>query len=124
MAKRMLIVFLLLDGVAIFGIWGINLAGGAFTDGLFVYRDGNLPILHLTAEFLMAGAALAAGIALWAGARWGWRLALFALGTLAYSGINSLGWALHNDLAQAVPMGLTLVGVALAVPYLLRREKV
>ena len=39
----------------------------------------------------MAGAALAAGIALWANVRWGRGLALFALGALAYSGINSLG---------------------------------
>jgi len=120
--NRLLIAFLLVDGVAIFGIWGINLAGGAFADGLFVYREGNLPILHLAAEFLMAGAALAAGIALWAEARWGQGLALFALGTLAYSGINSLGWALHNDPTQAIPMGLTLLGVALAVPYLLRHK--
>ncbi|MGY4707293.1 hypothetical protein ACVNPS_06010 [Candidatus Bipolaricaulota sp. J31] len=121
MARRLLTAFLILDGVAILGIWGINLAGGAFAEGLFVYREGNLPILHLTAEFLMAGAALAAGIALWAGVHWGRGLALFALGTLAYSGINSLGWALHNDPAQAIPMALTLVGVAPAVSYLLRR---
>ena len=67
----------------------------------------------------MAGAALAAGIALWANVRWGQGLALFALGTLAYSGINSLGWALHNDPTQTIPMGLTLVGVALGAPYLL-----
>ena len=121
MAIRLIAAFLVLAGIAVFGIWGINLAGGAFANGLFVYRDGNYPILHLAAEFLMAGAALAAGIALWPNVRWG--LALFALGTPAYSGINSLGWALHNDPTQAIPMGLTLVGAALGVPYLLSRRR-
>ena len=123
MAIRLIAAFLVLAGIAVFAIWGMNLAGGAFANGLFVYRDGNYPILHLAAEFLMAGAALAAGIALWANVRWGRGLALFALGTLAYSGINSLGWALHNDPTQAIPMGLTLVGAALGVPYLLSRRR-
>jgi len=103
--KRLLATSLLLVGVAILGIWGMNLADGAFPEGVLVYQDGNYPILHLATEFLMAGAALAAGIVLLTGARWGRGLALFALGTLAYSGINSLGWALHNDLTQAIPMG-------------------
>lgn len=83
----------------------------------------NYPILHLAAEFLMAGAALAAGIALWANVHWGRSLALFALGTPAYSGINSLGWALHNDPTQAIPMRPTLVGAALGAPYLLRLRR-
>ena len=91
MAIRPIAAFLVLAGIAVFAIWGVNLAGGAFATGLFVYRDGNYPILHLAAEFLMAG------IALWANVRWGRGLALFALGMLAYSGINSLGWALYND---------------------------
>ena len=45
MAIRLIAAFLVLAGVAVFAIWGVNLAGGAFANGLFVYRDGNYPIL-------------------------------------------------------------------------------
>ena len=123
MAIRLIAAFLVLAGIAVFAIWGMNLAGGAFANGLFVYGDGNYPILHLAAEFLMAGITLAGAIGWWAGIRWGRGLTLFGLGMFVYSSINSLGWALYNNPLVAIPMILTLSVAAFAVPYLMRHER-
>ena len=125
MVKRVLIAFLLLDSIAIFGIWAISLTSGAFEEGLLTYQlQGTVPAGHLVAEFLMAGVTLAEAIGWGVGARWGRGLTLFGLGMFAYSSINSLGWALYNDPAVAIPMVLTLGVAAVAVPYLMRHEKV
>ncbi|HIQ06804.1 MAG TPA: hypothetical protein EYH31_14185 [Anaerolineae bacterium] len=125
MVKRVLIAFLLLDSIAIFGIWAISLTSGAFEESLLTYQlQGTVPAGHLVAEFLMASVTLAGAIGWGVGARWGRGLTLFGLGMFTYSSINSLGWALYNDPAVAIPMVLTLGVAAVAVPYLMRHEKV
>lgn len=118
--ERAIAAFLLVAGSAIVAIWILSLATGAFATGVFTYQDGNYPILHLIAELVMGALACAAGVGLWRGSRWGARLALFALGWMCYSAINSAGWAIANDPALLFPMIVTLAGAALAVPYLLR----
>jgi len=123
LGRRLLTAFLLIDGAAIFALWTVALARGAFTEGIFHYENGNYPALHLAAELLMGGSALLGGLGLWRGARWGRGLALFSLGALAYSSINSAGWALRHDLAQLLPMAATLVAAALCLPYLLRHQE-
>jgi hypothetical protein len=110
------------SGLGVLGIWTSSLAGGAFggAPGLFVFQDGNYPIFHLVAETFMAVTAVVAGVALWRRARAGRRLAMLALGMLAYSAINSSGWPLRHDPTLLIPMGITFLGAALAAPYLLR----
>jgi len=48
-------------------------------------------------------------------------LALFALGMLAYSSINSAGWPIKHNPSLLVPMIATVGLVVLALPSLLRR---
>ncbi len=116
----LVIAFLLIEAVSILGIWAMSLAGGAFAGGVLTYQEGNYPILHLIAEGLMAALSLAGAVGLWRQARWGRDVALVACGALAYSATNSMGWTLHNNPPLAAPMVFTLIGVALAGPYLLR----
>jgi len=44
------------------------------------------------------------------------------LGMFGYSAINSLGWAVVNDMRQGIPMIVAAVAVLAAVPYLLQQE--
>ncbi len=121
--RRLPAAFFLLDGIGILAIWALSLRDGAFAQGLLAFQDGNYPLLHLTAESLMGVLAIVAGLGLWRGAAWGRGMALLASGALAYSAINSAGWALYHDPVLAVPMAVTLLGVLLTLPHLLRAEK-
>jgi hypothetical protein len=106
----LLVGLLALDAFAILAIWGLALAGGAFEEGLFAYQlEGTVPIFHLTAEIGMAVAALVGVVGWLRRAAWATPVLTFAAGMLTYGAVNALGWALHNDPATAVPMGITLV---------------
>lgn len=115
-----LLVLLALDAAGVIGIWIASLRQGAFEQGLFTYQlEGNVPIFHLAAEFGMALATFFA-VAGWAADRaWARPLLPFALGMLSYAAVNSLGWALHNDVATAAPMLATLVLAALTMTLLI-----
>ena len=109
----LLIVLFALVGIGVLVIWAVSLRAGAFDDGLFVYQQqGSVPIFHLVAEVGMAFAALAGVVGWLAAARWATPVLTFAAGMLTYGAVNSLGWALHNDAALAVPMGIALISTA------------
>jgi hypothetical protein len=113
---------LALDGVGVLALWTLSLTSGAFggLTGLFVYQDGNFPILHVTAELLMGSMAAASGIGLLARQPWARGFALVAFGMLGYSAINSAGWPIRNDPSLLVPMGATLTLVLVSIPVILR----
>jgi len=53
--KKAVFILLVIASLGVFIIWGMNLAGGAFPEGIFVgSQETSLPIFHLVAEFLMA----------------------------------------------------------------------
>ena len=107
----------LLNSIAIFVLWAVTLAQGqGWERGLFVYQNGNIPVFHLAAECVMACVTLL-GLIAWLRRRsWGPSTALIGAGMFGYSAINSLGWALHNQVALALPMLLSLA----ALPPLFR----
>lgn len=112
---------LALNGVGILALWILSLTSGAFggITGLLAYQDGNFPILHVTAEFLMGLVAVASGIGLLGRQPWARGLAMVAFGMLGYSAINSAGWPIRNDPSLLVPMLATLTFVIVATPLML-----
>lgn len=68
-----------------------------------------MPFFHLLAEVAMAVVALVGATAWLTGVRWSGPVLTFAAGMLSYGAVNAFGWALHNDPAMAMPMGLTLL---------------
>ena len=118
--RNALLVLLFILSLAIFGIWGMNFAAGAFAEGIFIgQQETSLPIFHLVAEFLMAGVTMAGVIGFWRKKAWAKGLTVFGMGMFTYSAINSMGWAVINDPLQAIPMAITLVVVILALPLLI-----
>jgi hypothetical protein len=121
--KRLLLIFFLVDSLAVFGIWALNLANNAFPNGLLqVSVEAAIPLLHLMAEFLMGGLTLVGVIGFWRGESWGKGLTMFGLGMFAYAAMNSLGWAIPNDPLQGIPMAITLLVILLALPALLKDQ--
>jgi hypothetical protein len=119
--KKAVLILLVIASLGVFIIWGMNLAGGAFPEGIFVgSQETSLPIFHLVAEFLMAVVALIGVFGIWRRKSWGNGLTLFGMGMFTYSAINSMGWTILNDPIQSIPMGITLVIVIAAIPLIIR----
>ena len=121
---NVLLILLFILSLAIFAIWGLNFAAGAFPNGVFAaQQETSLPIFHLTAEFLMAGITLVGVIGLWQARKWGRGLTVFGMGMFTCSAINSIGWAVINDPIQAIPMGITVIVVLIALPILIKTNQ-
>lgn len=121
--KKAVLVLLVIASMGVFIIWGMNLAGGAFPEGIFVgSQETSLPIFHLVAEGLMAVITLIGVVGIWRRKPWGNGLTLFGMGMFTYSAINSMGWTVLNDPIQSIPMGFTLLVVIAALPILTREK--
>lgn len=120
---KAVLLLLVIASLGVFIIWGMNLAGGAFPQGVFVgSQETSLPIFHLVAEFLMAVVTLVGIFGIWRRKTWGSGLTLFGMGMFTYSAINSMGWTILNDPIQSIPMGFTLFVVIIALPMLTREN--
>jgi hypothetical protein len=121
--RTILLILLFISSLAVFGIWGINLASGAFPDGLFVgSQETSLPIFHLVAEFLMAAITLIGVSGIMRRKPWGKGITLFGMGMFTYSAVNSMGWTVINDPIQSVPMVITLLVVIAALPLFVSKK--
>jgi hypothetical protein len=119
--KQAVLLLLVIASLGVFIIWSMNLAGGAFPEGIFVgSQETSLPIFHLVAEALMAIVTLIGVIGIWQRKSWGNGLTVFGMGMFTYSAINSMGWTVLNDPIQSIPMGITLIIVIAAMPLLIR----
>lgn len=123
--KKAVLTLLVIVSLGVFIIWGMNLSGGAFPEGIFVgSEETSLPIFHLVAEFLMAVVTLIGVIGIWQKKPWGNGLTLFGMGMFTYSAINSMGWTVLNDPIQSIPMGFTLLVVIEALPMLIKSNRI
>lgn len=121
--KKTILILLVIASLGIFIIWGMNLADGAFPEGVLVgSQETSLPIFHLVAEFLMAIVTLIGVFGIWGRKPWGNGLTLFGMGMFTYSAINSMGCTFLNDPIQSIPMGFTLLVVIAALPILIREK--
>ena len=129
MAGQVVGIFMLVMGAGIAGLWTIDILRSEEVDrtrGLLRARDrssGSLLLPHWLAEFGTAALLLAGGAGLVVGlapGTWSWLVPL-ALGALAYTSLNSLGWVLadRGRAAYGIPMALGLAGALVAAALLL-----
>jgi uncharacterized membrane protein len=123
-SRTILIGFFTLLSLAVYAIWLANFASGtaSIAQALTPTSETGLPIFHYVAEFLMASVTLIGLFGFWRRTSWGRGVTLVGLGMFGYSALNSLGWAVVNDMAQGIPMIVAAVAVLVAVPYLLQQE--
>lgn len=111
------------------GIWTIDIVRSPEVDrsrGILRARErgaGGLLLPHWLAEYGTAGLLAVGGLGLLLGREtgaWTWVVPL-ALGALAYTSLNSLGWVLadRTRLAYGVPMAVGLAGALAAAALLL-----
>lgn len=119
-------LFAVIMGGGIAVIWSIDIASGRGFDrthGWLRAREedsGSLMLPHWLAEYGTAVLLGLSGLLLIATAPAGEPVALVALGALAYTSCNSLGWSLarRDRFAYAVPMLIGLTGSLLALTAL------
>jgi hypothetical protein len=122
--SRTLAGFLGFTGVGMVRYWVRWLRQGNLKEGLQTVEGDSYIALHVAAEVLAGLASVVAAIGLVTGRAWATVTAAFALGMVAYSTINALGWALRNERKLALPLLGALSGSLRGVAGLLRRQQV
>jgi hypothetical protein len=117
MVDQLIAGFMLVMGLAIAGVWTVDIVRGSQVDrshGLVHARDtdGSLLGWHWVAEYGTSAALLVGAVGLLTASDWAVPAAAAALGATWYTSTNSLGWALGQRArrAYAIPMGVGLVG--------------
>ncbi len=121
-------VFMLVMGYGIAVIWTLDMIRSPEVDrsrGFAQARDrssGSLLLPHWIAEYATAALCMAGGLRLlfgWSIGGWTWLVAV-GLGALAYTSLNSLGWALadRSRTGYAVPMAIGLAGSVVSIGLL------
>jgi hypothetical protein len=121
-------LFMLVMGCGIAAIWTVDIARNPEVDrsqGFARARDlrsGSLLLPHWLAEYATAALLIAGGLRLllgWSIGGWTWLVAV-GLGALAYTSLNSLGWALADRArsAYAIPMTIGLLGAVASIGLL------
>lgn len=117
MIDQLVAAFMIVMGLAIAGVWTVDIVRGTRVDrsqGLLRARDSDGSLLgwHWVAEYATAGVLLTGAGGLLTSSDWAVPVAAAALGATWYTSTNSLGWALaeRSRRAYATPMGVGLVG--------------
>jgi hypothetical protein len=114
-------------GAAMAGIWARDIASGVGYDasqGFLHARENeteDLMFWHWLAEFGTAGLLMLGALLLVVGAALATPLMLLALGALAYTSSNSLGWSLARPERRSYvyPMAIGLVGAIISAMALM-----
>ncbi len=114
-------LFFLLAGVYLLGFKSWNLYTGEVLSSLFELQNETVPVFDLLPRFFAGIAALVSSWALWARVSWGPGWAMFTLGLLLYGNIISLGPAIYQHPARAIPMIVIVLVVLQSFPFLIRR---
>jgi hypothetical protein len=121
--SRALAGFLGFTGAGIVRYWVRWLRQGNLKEGVRTVEGESYIALHVAAEALAGVASIVAAIALVTGRAWATVAGAFALGMVAYSTINALGWALRNDRKLVVPLLGAVSGSLRGLGALLRRRE-
>jgi len=121
--SRALAGFLGFTGAGMVRYWVRWLRQGNLKEGVRTGEGDSYIALHVAAEVLAGVASLVAAIGLVTGRTWAAIVGAFALGMVAYSTINALGWALRNDRKLVLPLLGALSGSLRGLAALLRRKE-
>jgi hypothetical protein len=121
--SRALAGFLGFTGAGIVRYWVRWLRQGNLKEGMRTVEGDSYIALHVAAEALAGVASIVAAIGLVTGRAWATVAGAFALGMVAYSTINALGWALRNDRKLVLPLVGALSGSLRGLGALLRRQE-
>lgn len=120
--NRAIPVFMALNGLAMAGIWTVDISRGVLQDGFWKSREGDDRLFwpHLIAEYTTAAGLLAGAYGLYTGAPWGENVALISLGALAYTATSNLSWSLAKPerVTYAIPMMIGLAGSVVSIAIL------
>lgn len=119
--------FMAISGAGIATIWIMDIISGDKVDpgnGYLLARESGTDSFlfpHWVAEYSTAALLLAGAYGLHNQKPWGRDVSLTALGTMAYTSTNSLGWALgrRERLPYAIPMLFCLTGSGVSLVVLL-----
>lgn len=116
-------LFFLGTGIYILGVKVWDIYAGITPSNLFGLQNETVPIFDLLPQLLAGLASLVSSWALWVRASWAPGWGVFTLGLLLYGNIISLGPAIYEHPAQAIPMIIIVLVVMQSFPFLIRQTQ-
>lgn len=114
-------IFLVLSGTYIIGVNLWSLSSGVWSEGIFEFYNGEVPVFKLSAGFISGILSLIASWALWIRAHWAYGFTLIVSGLLFGYNLIGLGEAIYVNPYHAIPMVFILIVMLQCFPFLLRR---
>lgn len=114
-------IFLVLSGTYLIGVNLWSLSSGVWSEGIFEFYNGEVPVFKLSAGFISGFLSLIASWALWIRAHWAYGFTLIVSGLLFAYNLIGLGEAIYLNPYHAIPMVFILIVMLQSVPFLLRR---
>lgn len=116
-------LFFLAAGIYIIGFKVWNLYIGITPDNFFQFQDETIPVFDLLAKFIAGLASIIASWSLWVRSPWSAGWCMFTLGLLLYGNLLSMGHAIYQHPARAIPMVIIVLVVLQSFPFLIRQTQ-
>lgn len=113
-------IFFLITGMYILGMKAWEISTGEVPGNFFSFHNGTVPVFNLLAHLFAGLASFIASWSLWSRVTWGPGWCMFTLGLLLYGNIDSMGPAIYNQPAQAIPMIIIVLVVMQSFPFLIK----
>ena len=112
--------FFLITGIYIIAYKAWGFTTGEIPQNFFDFQNGTVPVFNLLAQLFAGLSSFVAAWALWSRVTWGPGWCMFTLGLLLYGNIDSMGPAIYNQPAQAIPMVIIVLIVMQSFPFLIK----
>lgn len=116
-------IFFLSAAIYIIGIKVWGLYSGVIPGQLFDFYEGTIPVFDLVAHLFTGVASLVASWALWARTPWSAGWGIFTMGMLLYGNITSMGVAIFEHPARAIPMVIIVLVVMQSFPFMMKNTQ-
>lgn len=124
MGSKILVTYLLLTGFSICAYWLTQMASGFLYLDLTTIEGESYIAWHIIAELLTGLLSLISAFLILSRHELSWRIALFTCGLLLYTGLNSIGWGMHNDPSLLTIFIISSLGALYGLFYILGKGEI
>lgn len=113
-------IFFLAVGIYIIGIKAWGFYAEVVPGRLFEFYEGSIPVFGLVAHVFAGLSCFIASWSLWARVPWSAGWGMFTMGLILYGNISSMGTAIFEHPARAIPMVIIVLVVMQSFPFMMK----
>ncbi|MDZ7716350.1 MAG: hypothetical protein U5J95_09080 [Balneolaceae bacterium] len=85
-----------------------------------MFSEGSIPVFGLVAHLFAGLPCIIASWALWARVPWSAGWGMFTMGLILYGNLSSMGEAIFDNPARAIPMVIIVLVVMQSFPFMIK----